>query len=98
MLRNLENLSYQLELQRIKHYLTLPSLGKTFVAIEATTKNVVGYICLEFRWRSLVIQSLVTHHEHLRKGIGKKLVEKAIAILVNSIPLSMLLGLTLVIL
>ncbi|MHA2462889.1 MAG: GNAT family N-acetyltransferase [Candidatus Thorarchaeota archaeon] len=40
------------------------------------SENVVGYIAIQFDWKALVINSIITHHEHLRKGIGKKMVEK----------------------
>ncbi|MEA2069681.1 MAG: GNAT family N-acetyltransferase [Asgard group archaeon] len=68
------------EFQRINIYQTVPELGVTYVVEEAKTKSIVGYICLEFRWRSLYIQSLVTHQQYLREGIGTRLVKKAIAI------------------
>jgi ribosomal protein S18 acetylase RimI-like enzyme len=68
------------EIGRIKIYQKVPDLGITYVAVDSKTKTIIGYVCLEFKWRSLVIQSMVTHHQHLRKGIGTKLVEKAIEI------------------
>ena len=50
--------------------------GKVFVAESKRSRLVVGYATVEFRWRSLVIFSLVTHHNHLRRGIGKLIVKR----------------------
>jgi ribosomal protein S18 acetylase RimI-like enzyme len=68
------------ELQRIKIYKTIPKLGKTLVAVGLKDNIVLGYICIEFKWRSLVIQSMIIHHDYLRKGIGTQLVDKVIEI------------------
>ena len=68
------------EIKRMKIYNKISELGKTFVAVDLDKEKIVGYICLEFKWRSLVIQSMVTHHQYLRKGIGKKLVQRTIEI------------------
>ena len=37
---------------------------------------IFGFVTVEFRWKSLVILSIITHHDYLRKGIGKQLIQK----------------------
>jgi len=53
-----------------------PARGKVFVAESSIPRQVVGYAVVEFRWRSLAILSLITHHDHLRQGIGRRMVER----------------------
>jgi len=54
---------------------TTPSLGKIFVAtVEGQT---VGYISLSRRVFALVIDSIIVGKSHQKRGVGRKLVEKA---------------------
>lgn len=66
------------ELQRIDHYQEIPKLGNIKVAVDSDTNKVLGYIAVEFRWRSFNIETIITHHNHLRKGVGKKLIQATI--------------------
>ncbi|MHA2243152.1 MAG: GNAT family N-acetyltransferase [Candidatus Thorarchaeota archaeon] len=61
---------------RIDVFTAFPTFGRILVAYDSESENVVGYIAIQFDWKALVINSIITHHEHLRKGIGKKMVEK----------------------
>ncbi|MGD8505883.1 MAG: GNAT family N-acetyltransferase, partial [Candidatus Bathyarchaeota archaeon] len=54
---------------------TSPGLGKVFVA---TTKDqVIGYISLDRRIFALMVDSIIVDRDYQRKGVGRKLVEKA---------------------
>jgi len=62
------------ELMNIKKNTSL-GLGKVFVA---TLKDqVIGYISLGRRVFALMIDSIIVDQNHQRKGVGKRLVEKA---------------------
>ncbi|MHA1167844.1 MAG: GNAT family N-acetyltransferase [Candidatus Hodarchaeales archaeon] len=68
------------EIQRINNYQQLPHLGRILVVEEIESNKVVGFVALEFRWKSIVIQVIITHHDHLRQGIGRKMIKEAIKI------------------
>ena len=68
------------EKRRISLCKTFPEFVKVFIAEIPTTKEIVGYSTIEIRWRSLVIMSIITHHNYLRKGIGKQIMDKIIEI------------------
>jgi len=54
---------------------TTPDLGKIFVA---TIKGqIIGYISLGRRIFALMVDSIIVGRSHQRKGVGRKLVEKA---------------------
>jgi len=54
---------------------TSPGLGKIFVA---TLKDqVIGYISLGRKIFALMIDSIIVNRNYQRKGVGKKLIEKA---------------------
>jgi len=62
------------ELLNIKKNTSL-GLGKIFVA---TLRNkVIGYISLGRRIFALMVDSIIVDQNHQRKGVGRKLVEKA---------------------
>ena len=62
------------EMLNIKKNTSL-GLGKIFVA--TIRDQVVGYISLGRRVFALMIDSIIVDRNHQRKGVGKKLVEKA---------------------
>ena len=62
------------EMLNIKKNTSL-GLGKIFVA--TIRDQVVGYISLGRRIFALMIDSIIVDRNHQRKGVGKKLVEKA---------------------
>ena len=53
-----------------------PNRGKVLVVEDRRSRKVVGYATIEFRWRSLVILSIITHHDHLRQGVGHRIIER----------------------
>ena len=53
-----------------------PAYGKVFVAEKTNPKQVIGYAAIEFRWRSPVILSIITHHDFLRQGVGRRIIDK----------------------
>ena len=53
-----------------------PVHGKVFVAENVSSRRVIGFATIEFRWRSLVILSIITHHDYLRQGVGRRIVER----------------------
>lgn len=62
------------ELLNLKKNTSL-GLGKVFVA--AFKDKVVGYISLGRRTFALMMDSIIVDRDHQRKGVGRKLVEKA---------------------
>jgi len=62
------------ELMNIKKN-TLLGLGKVFVA--TSNKKVVGYISLGRKVFALIIESIIVANHYQRKGVGRKLIEKA---------------------
>ncbi len=62
------------ELLNIKKNTSL-RLGKVFVAI--LKDEVIGYISLGRRIFALMIDSIIIDRNHQRKGVGRKLIEKA---------------------
>lgn len=53
-----------------------PVQGKVLVAESKSSRQVVGYAAIEFRWRSLAILSVITHHNYLRQGVGRRMIER----------------------
>lgn len=64
------------ELQKNELFSNNPMLGKVILAIDSSSNDILGIARLEFKWRSLVIDSFIIHNKHLRKGIGSRLIEK----------------------
>jgi ribosomal protein S18 acetylase RimI-like enzyme len=61
---------------KIKVYTTFPQFGRVLVAFDSKSDEIVGYSTIRFDWRALVITSVITHHSHLRCGIGTKMIER----------------------
>ncbi len=64
------------EKMKVQIYDKFPSYGRVLVAENVQDKSILGYAALQFEWRALVISSIITHHNHLRKGVGSQLIEK----------------------
>lgn len=64
------------ELLRIDVYTAFPQLGKILVAFDSGNTEVLGYTAIQFDWRALVINSVITHHDHLREGVGRRMIEE----------------------
>ncbi len=52
-----------------------PDLGRILVASEEATAETVGYAAVRFDWRALIIESIITEHNHLRLGIGRLMID-----------------------
>ena len=61
---------------KVKVYTKFPDYGRVLVAEATPNGIIVGFVAIQFEWRALVISSIVTHHEFLRKGIATQLVER----------------------
>ena len=61
---------------KVTIYSEFPDFGRVLVAETVPNRDIVGFMAIQFDWRALVISSIVTHHDYLRKGIGKQLVER----------------------
>jgi ribosomal protein S18 acetylase RimI-like enzyme len=61
---------------RIDVYTAFPQLGRILVAYDAGNKEVLGYTAIQFDWRALVVNSIITHHDHLREGVGRRMIEE----------------------
>ena len=64
------------EMLRINVYTSFPQYGRILVAFVPENGEVAGYIAIQFDWKVLVINSIITHHNHLRSGIGRIMIEK----------------------
>ena len=64
----------EIEMLNIKKN-TSSGLGKVFVA--TLKRGVIGYISLGRRVFALMIDSVIVARNHQRKGVGRKLIEKA---------------------
>ena len=60
---------------RIDVFQANPEFGTIVVAEDRASHAVVGFAAVQYGWRALVIESIVVHHEHRRRGIGRALVE-----------------------
>ena len=60
----------------IKLVRNFPNRGRVLVAESRISRKVVGYATIEFRWRSLVILSIITHPDYLRQGVGRRIIER----------------------
>jgi ribosomal protein S18 acetylase RimI-like enzyme len=60
---------------RIDTFLKSPKYGKVIVIEEPATKTILGYAAISFQWRALVIETIITHHNYLRKGIGTQIID-----------------------
>ena len=68
------------ELERIQVFRAFPNYGRILVAYEVENQTILGFAAIRFNWKALIIESIISHHNYLRKGIGKKLVEKIVKI------------------
>ncbi len=64
------------ELLRIEVFEAFKDFGKILVAEDGDSGKIIGYSAIQFEWRALVIVSIITHHQYLRKGVGKALIDK----------------------
>ncbi|MHA2273383.1 MAG: GNAT family N-acetyltransferase [Candidatus Hodarchaeales archaeon] len=83
MILNAENFGISFlddEKKRIAVCEAFPGFDQVLVVENSATGQLVGYAVLEFRWRALVIMSFIIHHEFLRQGIGRQLIERIKAI------------------
>ena len=55
---------------RVETFLKSPDYGHILVIEDSVNRMILGYAAISFQWRALVIESIITHHDHLRKGIG----------------------------
>jgi len=60
---------------RIDVFHANPEFGTVLVAEDRAGHAVLGFAAVQYGWRALVIESIVVHHEHRRRGIGRALVE-----------------------
>ena len=61
---------------RISVYNAFPEFGRILIAYDSESEEIVGYASIQFDWKALVINSIITHHNSLRIGIGKLMVNE----------------------
>ncbi|MCF2138084.1 MAG: GNAT family N-acetyltransferase [Candidatus Thorarchaeota archaeon] len=66
------------EMQMIDISEKFPDYIGVIVAVDSENEEVIGFATLRFEWRTLIINTIITHHEHLRKGVGSVLIKKII--------------------
>ena len=64
------------EKRMIQNYSQNLAYGRVFVAEDDSIEKILGYITVEIRWGSLNVMSIIVHHNYLRKGVGRKLVDQ----------------------
>jgi ribosomal protein S18 acetylase RimI-like enzyme len=78
MILNAENFGpdfLQNEKTRIDVFHANPEFGTVIVAENPANRAVLGFAAVQYGWRTLIVESIVVHHEHRRRGIGRALVE-----------------------
>lgn len=60
---------------RIDTFTAFPDFGRILVAYDSDNGKIIGYTAIQFDWKALIINSIITHHNHLREGIGKVMVD-----------------------
>lgn len=66
----------QYEKRTIEMLKEFPIRGKVLVAENKRSRKVIGYAAVEFRWRSMAIMSVAVHHDHLRRRVGSRIIER----------------------
>ncbi|MCY3411144.1 MAG: GNAT family N-acetyltransferase [Candidatus Heimdallarchaeota archaeon] len=57
----------------MRYFSIFSDIGRILVAV--LNGEIVAYAAVEFRRKSLFVTSFMTHHQYLRRGIGKKMIE-----------------------
>ena len=52
-----------------------PEFGRVLVAEDTENKQILGYASVMIEWKALVITSIITRHESLRRGVGRSLIQ-----------------------
>lgn len=60
---------------RVDIYSKNPEYGRVFVAEDAASREVLGFVAVRIDWTALAITTIIAHHERLREGIGSALVK-----------------------
>lgn len=79
MVLNAENFGEALlfhERLKLDVFEAFPRYGRVVVAEDCERHQVVGYETIFFEWKALVISSIITHQDHLRRGVGSALIER----------------------
>ncbi|MFW9927472.1 MAG: GNAT family N-acetyltransferase [Candidatus Thorarchaeota archaeon] len=83
MILNAENFGVTFlehEKLRIDVFAHFPTYGRVLIAFDSENMKVVGYAAVQFEWKALVINSMITHHEYLRMGIGHLMMKRIMEI------------------
>jgi ribosomal protein S18 acetylase RimI-like enzyme len=64
------------EKRKITVFSSHRDFGRVLVAEHAVTGQVLGYASVMIEWKALIISSIITHHDFLRQGIGRSLIEE----------------------
>ena len=67
---NFGNVFLENELKIINTFHNSPDYGFVIIAFDSKEEKILGYSAIETGWRSLIIKTIITHHNYLRKGIG----------------------------
>jgi len=59
----------------VRFHHEFPDSGRILVASEKATAEIVGYAAIRYGWRALIIESIITEHNHLRLGIGRLMMD-----------------------
>jgi ribosomal protein S18 acetylase RimI-like enzyme len=64
-----------IEKRNISIFMAHPEFGRVLIAENAMNGQILGYASVMIEWKALVINSIITHHDFLRQGIGGSLIE-----------------------
>ncbi len=62
------------EFKIINTFHNSPNYGTIILALNIQKDEIIGYAAIEYGWRSLIIKSLIVHHNYLRKKVGSGLI------------------------
>jgi ribosomal protein S18 acetylase RimI-like enzyme len=63
------------EKRNISVFAAHPEFGRVLVAEDISDNQILGYASVMIEWKALVISSIITHRDFLRKGVGRALIE-----------------------
>ena len=63
------------ENMKISVFTSHSEFGRVLVAEDTVKHQILGYTTVMIEWKALIISSIITHHDYLRQGIGRSMIE-----------------------
>ena len=65
----------KVEKRNVSVFAAHPEFGRVIIAEDVLERQILGYASVMIEWKAIVISSIITHHDFLRKGVGRSLIE-----------------------